>query len=101
METIAQRPPAGPPCVACVGDGADPATGQACLRCKGSRVDPDPLAPASGLAALADRVDQLAERVAQATTIEAIFRRASLPATAGEAVARRARHLRAVDGGQR
>jgi hypothetical protein len=34
-----------PVCVACVGDGTDPATGRPCLRCKGTGIDPDPAAP--------------------------------------------------------
>jgi hypothetical protein len=44
----AARTDAGPVpiCVACVGDGTDPATGRPCLRCKGTGTDPDPLAPA-------------------------------------------------------
>jgi hypothetical protein len=33
-----------PVCVACVGDGADPAGG-ICLRCRGTGADPDPAAP--------------------------------------------------------
>jgi hypothetical protein len=45
MHTIMPgQAPAVPICVACVGDGIDPATGGPCLRCKGSRTDPDPLA---------------------------------------------------------
>ena len=31
-------------CVACVGDGTNPAGG-ICLRCRGTRIDPDPAAP--------------------------------------------------------
>ena len=38
-------PETPPICVACVGEGTDPATGQPCLRCKGTGTDPDPLAP--------------------------------------------------------
>jgi hypothetical protein len=33
-----------PICVACVGDGTDPAGG-ICLRCRGTGTDPDPAAP--------------------------------------------------------
>jgi hypothetical protein len=33
-----------PICVACVGDGTNPAGG-VCLRCQGTRIDPDPAAP--------------------------------------------------------
>ena len=44
--TAAETGTTVPVCVACVGDGTDPATGAPCLRCKGSGTDPDPLAPA-------------------------------------------------------
>jgi hypothetical protein len=53
--TIPDQPPTGaqpPVCVACVGDGTDPATRQMCLRCMGTGLDPDPAAPA-GLEQLA------------------------------------------------
>jgi len=36
---------AAPICVACVGDGTDPATRDMCLRCMGTALDPDPAAP--------------------------------------------------------
>jgi hypothetical protein len=37
--------PQDPICVACIGDGTDPATGHPCPRCKGTGTDPDPAAP--------------------------------------------------------
>jgi hypothetical protein len=52
MANTLTDPPAAaaqpPICVACVGDGTDPAGG-ICLRCRGTCVDPEPAAP-SGIA---------------------------------------------------
>ncbi len=48
--TTAENGSTVPVCVACVGNGTDPATGGPCLRCKGSRTDPDP-----GASVLTDR----------------------------------------------
>jgi hypothetical protein len=48
-DTLTDQAPAATPdpvCVACVGEGTDPATGLPCLRRRGTGTDPDPAAPA-------------------------------------------------------
>jgi hypothetical protein len=59
-----------PICVACVGDGTDPATREMCLRCLGTGLDPDPDAPANviPLAAVPGRRDLRASALTHGMT---------------------------------